>query len=48
MQLPKFHPLRVKFQPHRFKLAQKSKLSWLAKNPSRVAAGKILEEYNCF
>ena len=39
MQLPKF-------QPHPFKLAQKSKLIWLAKNPDRVAAGKILEEYN--
>ena len=46
MQLPKFHPLRLKFQPHPFKLAQKSKLTWFAKNPGRVAAGKILEEYN--
>ena len=46
MQLPKFHPLRLKFQPHPFKLAQKSKLTWLAKNPNRVAAGEILEEYN--
>ena len=46
MQLPKFHPLRLKFQLHRFKLAQKSKLTWFAKNPGRVAAGKILEEYN--
>ena len=46
MQLPKFHPLRLKFQPHPFKLAQKSKLTWLAKNPGGVAAGKILEEYN--
>ena len=43
---PKFHPLRLMFQPHPFKLAQKSKLTWLAKNPDRVAAGKILEEYN--
>ena len=46
MQFPNFHPLRLKFQPHPFKLAQKSKLTWLAKNPGRVAAGKILEEYN--
>ena len=46
MQLPKFHPLRLKFQPHPFKLAQKSKPTWLAKNPGRDAAGKILEEYN--
>ena len=46
MQLPKFHPLRLKFQPHPFKVAQKSKLTWFAKNPGRGAAGKILEEYN--
>ena len=46
MQLPKFHPLRLKFQPHPLKLAQKLKLTWLAKNPDRVAAVKILEEYN--
>ena len=46
MQLLKFHPLRLMLQPHRFKLAQKSKLTWFAKNPGRVAAGKILEEYN--
>ena len=46
MQLPKFHPLSLKFQPNRLKLAQKSKLTWFAKNPGRVAAGKILEEYN--
>ena len=46
MQLPKFHPLSLKFQPHPLKLAQKSKLTWFAKNPGRVAAGKILEEYN--
>ena len=46
MQLPKFHPLRLKFQPHPFKLAQKSKLTWFAKNPGRVAAVEILEEYN--
>ena len=39
-------PRSLKFQPHPFKLAQKSKLRWLAKNPNRVAAGKILEEYN--
>ena len=48
MQLPKFHPLRLKFQPLLFKLAQKSKLTWLAKNPGWVATGKILEEYNRF
>ena len=46
MQLPKFHPLRLKFQLHPFKLAQKSKLTWFAKNPGRVAAVEILEEYN--
>ena len=36
----------VKFQPHPLKLAQKSKLTLFAKNRGRVAAGKILEEYN--
>ena len=46
MQLPRFHPLRLKFQPYPFKLAQKSKPTWLTKNPGRDAAGKILEEYN--
>ena len=46
MQLPKFHPLSLKFQPHPFKLAQKSKLTWFAKNPGRVAAVEISEEYN--
>ena len=46
MQLPKFHPLRLKFQPHPFKLNQKSKLTWLAKKPGRVGAGERLEKYN--
>ena len=45
---PEVPPTHLKFQPHPLKLAQKSKLTWLAKNPGRVAAGKILEEYNHF
>ena len=43
---PEVPRLRLKFQTHPFKLAQKSKLTWLAKTPGRVGAGEILEEYN--
>ena len=41
MQLdPEVPPAKFEV-PAAFKLAQKSKLTWLAKNPGRVAAGKI-------